>query len=337
MIRARGWIGVLLIVAAGSVYSAWSLFHWWTSPLPIDEATTVIVREGDAVGDIAGRLADAGLLDHPRLLRWTTQFSGLAGSLKVGEYVVKFGDTPERLMSRIVAGEVIAYRFRIVEGARIATVLADLNAHPKIGRTLGGVAPETLLAALGVDAPAGTKHGEGWFFPDTYRFVAGDEDWELLMRAHLKMREELGAAWAGRVVDLPYQTPYEALTVASIVEKETGRTADRADISQVIVARIENDMRLQVDPTVIYGLREAFDGNLTRAHLKEPTPYNTYVHKGLPPTPIGMPGRDSLRAAVHPSGAPYLYFVSRGDGSSEFSTTLEEHLAAVNKYQLKAN
>ena len=333
----RGWIGVLLIVAAGSGYFAWSLFRWWTSPLTVDEPGTVVVREGDTVGDVARRMEQAGLLDHRRRLRWTTQIAGLAGALKVGEYVVTPGDTPQRLMSRIVAGDVISYRFRIVEGARIASVLAALADHPKIGRTLEGVAPATLLAALGVDEEAGTSHGEGWFFPDTYRFVAGDEDRALLMRAHLKMRRELRAAWAGRAADLPYRAPYEALTVASIVEKETGRNADRADISQVIAARLGSDMRLQVDPTVIYGLGEAFDGNLTRAHLRQPTPYNTYVHKGLPPTPIGMPGGDSLHAALHPSGAPYLYFVSRGDGTSEFSTTLEEHQAAVNKYQLQAN
>ncbi len=333
----RGWIGILLIVAAASGYFAWSLYRWWTSPLTVDEPSTVVVREGDTVGDVARRMEQAGLLDQPRRLRWTTQIVGLAGDLKVGEYVVTPGDTPQRLVARIVAGDVISYRFRIVEGARIASVLAALADHPKIGRTLESVAPATLLTALGVDDEAGTSHGEGWFFPDTYRFVAGDEDRDLLMRAHLKMRRELDAAWAGRAADLPYRSPNEVLTVASIVEKETGRNADRADISQVIAARLRSNMRLQVDPTVIYGLGEAFDGNLTRAHLRQPTPYNTYVHKGLPPTPIGMPGADSLHAAVHPSGAPYLYFVSRGDGSSEFSTTLEEHQAAVNKYQLRAN
>ena len=331
----RGWAVALLIVLAGCGYSAWALWHWWTAPFPIDEPGTVFVRPGDSVGEFALRMEAAGLLDHPRRLRWTTGIAGLAGSLKVGEYPVSPGDTPQRLMTRIGAGEVISYRFRIAEGARIAGVLADLGAHPKIAATLAGAAPETLLAALGVDAEAGTSHGEGWFFPDTYRFVAGDEDRDLLLRAHLKMREELAAAWAARAAGLPYRQPYEALTAASIVEKETSRKADRADISQVIAARLESGMRLQMDPTVIYGLGEEFGGNLTRAHLRQPTPYNTYVHKGLPPTPIGMPGRDSLHAAVQPSGAPWLYFVSRGDGTSEFSSTLQEHQAAVSKYQLK--
>ncbi len=334
----RGSVVVLLVVASACAFSALRLYHWWTSPLPVETpGGAVVVRPGDTVGDVARRMQDAGLLDHPNRLRWATEISGLAGSLKVGEYTVEPGDTPRRLMSRIGAGEVIAYRFRIAEGDRIGAVLADLGAHPKVVGTLAGVAPEMLLTVLGVDAEAGTSHGEGWFFPDTYRFVAGDEDRDLLMWAHLKMREELGAAWANRAAELPYRNPYEALIAASIVEKETARQADRADVSQVIAARLRMGMRLQMDPTVIYGLGEAFDGNLTRVHLRQATAYNTYVHKGLPPTPIGIPGRDSLRAAVHPSGAPWLYFVSRGDGTSEFSRTLEEHQAAVVRYQSKAN
>lgn len=332
----RGWIVTLVVLVAACGYSAWYLYHWWRSPLPIERAALVSVQAGDSLSDFAERLVAAGLLNQPQMLRWTTQLTGVAGSLKVGEYAVQPGDTPQQLMSRIVAGDVITYRFRIVEGASIAEVLEDLRRAPKLGQTLGDEGPATLLAVLGVDESVGSSHGEGWFFPDTYRFESGDEDRELLMRAHIKMREELGSAWASRAMDLPYQTPYEALIVASIVEKETGRAADRADISQVVAARIGSNMRLQVDPTVIYGLGAAFDGNLTRADLKRSTPYNTYVHKGLPPTPIALPGRESLHAAVHPSGAPYLYFVARGDGSSQFSTTLQEHLAAVAKYQLRA-
>ena len=335
--RMRVWIAALLVAAAGCCgVLAWYVGHWWSSPLPIAATITISVHRGDVVNDLAQRMVDAGVLDRPGLLRWTTQFKGLAGSLKVGEYTLQPGDTPQRLMARIISGEVVSYRFRIMEGNRIAAVLGDLRAEPKLRHTLGDTAPEALLAGLGIDEVYDSRHGEGWFFPDTYRFVAGDEDRELLMRAHLKMREQLAAAWASRASDVPYRTPYEALIVASIIEKETGRAEDRADISQVIAARFAGNMRLQVDPTVIYGLGESFDGNLTRADLKQPTPYNTYVHKGLPPTPIGLPGRESLHAAVHPSGAPYLYFVSRGDGSSQFSTTLAEHRAAVNKYQLKA-
>ena len=329
----RIWISILLVVAAGCGYLAWYVADWWTSPLPIATTATVSVQAGDTVNDLARRLQDAGALEYPDLLRWTTQLHGLAGSLRVGEYTLKAGDTPQQVIARITRGEVISYRFRIMEGTRLKAVLEGLRAEPKLRQTLRAASPATLLAELGIDGADGSGHGEGWFFPDTYRFVAGDEDRQLLMRAHLKMREELAAAWATRTSELPYRTPYEALIVASIIEKETGRAEDRADISQVIAARFARNMRLQVDPTVIYGLGGSFNGNLTRADLKEPTPYNTYVHKGLPPTPIGLPGREALHAALQPSGAPYLYFVSRGDGSSQFSTTLEEHRAAVNKYQ----
>ena len=222
--------------------------------MPVAETATIRVEAGDTVGDLAERLVDAGLLDSPRLLRWTTQLSGLAGALKVGEYPVLSGDTPQRLLSRLVLGDVISYRFRITEGASVASALADLRTEPKLRQTLGDATPETLLAVLGLDAAAGSSHGEGWFFPDTYRFVAGDEDREVLRRAYRKMRRELDSVWASRAPDLPYSTPYEALIVASIVEKETARAADRAHVSQVIAARFASDMRLQVDPTVIYGL-----------------------------------------------------------------------------------
>ncbi len=332
--RLRVWGGLLLmIVVAGLGTAALYLRHWWTTPLPISEDLVVDVRDGDTVADLAERLRDAGLLELPRLLRWMTRIHGFAGSLKVGEYGLRYGDTPERLILRIVSGEVVSYQFRIVEGVRITDVLKELRAKPKIQQTLKGVAAGDLLAALGVDGEAQTRHGEGWFFPDTYRYSAGDEDRALLMRAHRKMRWELGMVWENRAPGLPYRRPYEALVAASIVEKETGLAADRSHVSQVIAARLDKNMLLQMDPTVIYGLGDGFGGHLTRTHLKTATPYNTYVHKGLPPTPIGLPGRDALRAAVNPSGSPYLYFVSRGDGSSEFSTTLEEHLAAVRRYR----
>ena len=335
MSQRSGWLALLLLAGAVGACLLWYIAHWWNAPLAVTEPVTISVRAGDTAADVADRLADAGLIERPRLLRWSTQLYGLAGSLKVGEYRVQPGDTPQRLMARIVGGDVVPYRFRIVEGTRLAAVLADLRAQPKLANTLGETTAESLMQALGIDSAAGAGHGEGWFFPDTYRFIAGDSDRNLLLRAHRKMREELESAWGSRSADLPYRTPYDMLIVASIIEKETGRAADRADVSQVIAARIRNNMRLQVDPTVIYGLGAAFNGNLTRAHLKQVTPYNTYVHKGLPPTPIALPGREALQAAVHPSGAPYLYFVSRGDGSSQFSKTLEEHRLAVNKYQRK--
>ena len=328
------WL-VVLAVAGALGYGVWHGFLWWNAPLAIEQTASLRVAPGDTMGRVAQRLAAAGVLHRPRLLRWMTRLTGQAGSVQVGEYALQPGDTPRQLVARMVRGEVLHYDFRIAEGIRIAALLAALGRQDKLRQTLGDAAPETLLADLRIAPPdEALRHGEGWFFPDTYRFVAGDSDRSLLLRAHEKMREELAAAWAGHAADLPYQTPYELLIAASIVEKETGREADRAHVSQVLAARLRKGMRLQADPTVIYGLGDAFDGNLTRAHLKQPGPYNSYLHRGLPPTPIALPGRAALRAAAQPSGAPYLYFVARGDGSSQFSATLAEHLAAVRQYQL---
>lgn len=324
-----------MTVAAALGYAVWRSFLWWNSPLAIDQAASFQVAPGDTMGQVAKRLAAAGVLQRPRLLRWMTRLTGQASFVQVGEYALQPGDSPRRLVARMVRGEVLHYDFRIVEGIRVAALLAALGRQGKLRQTLGDAASETLLADLEIAPPDGALgHGEGWFFPDTYRFVAGDSDRSLLLRAHEKMRQELAAAWAERAEALPYQTPYQLLTAASIVEKETGREADRADVSQVLAARLRKGMRLQADPTVIYGLGDAFDGNLTRAHLKQPGLYNSYLNRGLPPTPIALPGRAALRAAAQPSGAPYLYFVARGDGSSQFSATLEEHLAAVRQYQL---
>jgi UPF0755 protein len=196
---------------------------------------------------------------------------------------------------------------------------------------LDGATVHTLLGALGL--PAG--HAEGLFFPDTYQFVRGDSDADILRRAYDRMQTMLNETWTGRDPGLPYATPYEVLIAASLIEKETGREEDRPIISQVFANRLMRKMRLQTDPTVIYGLGNEFDGNLTRVHLRQDTPYNTYVHRGLPPTPIALPGANSLHAAAHPKPGDYLFFVSRGDGTSHFSVSLDEHEQAVRRYQLQ--
>jgi UPF0755 protein len=206
--------------------------------------------------------------------------------------------------------------------------VAALAADPVLERHLEGVDVHTLLEVLGL--PAG--HAEGMFFPDTYRFVRGDSDADILRRAYARMENVLRQAWAERREGLPYETPYEALIIASLIEKETGLESDRSAISQVFVRRLELGMRLQTDPSVIYGVGDTFDGALRRTHLREDTPYNTYRHHGLPPTPIALPGARSIAAALHPAEGEYLYFVSRGDGTSKFSYTLEEHNDAVYRY-----
>ncbi len=338
LFRAAALLGGLLSALAFAAAAVWWIDRWWTAPLALEAPALLVLESGDTVVDLASKIEAAGWLEHTRLLPWIMRFRGDAERLQAGEYRVAVGETLDGLLARLLAGDVVIHSFRIVEGSRIADVLRALGADRRFAQTLGSARPETLLADLGLEmAPLFGAHGEGWFFPDTYSFTAGDQDRSLLLRAHAKMRRELDAAWAGRSPDLPYGNPYEALIAASLVEKETSRTEDRPHVSQVFASRLKRNMRLQADPTVIYGLGEKFDGNLARAHLRQPTPYNTYLRKGLPPTPIALPGRAALAATLHPSGAEYLYFVARGDGSSEFSATLDEHNRAVRKFQLNRN
>lgn len=326
---------VLALVAAAA--SGWLAHRWWRSPLAAAQPTVLTIQPGSTAFGVAADLEAAGLLASARPLPWILSLRGEAERLQAGEYAVLPGDTVRVLMARVVKGEVMRHEFRIPEGRRIAEVLNALRAEARLGQSLAEARPETLLADLGLDLAADASvpsHGEGWFFPDTYHYTAGEDDRSLLLRAHAKMQEELRFAWSQRQPDLPYASPYKALIAASLIEKETSRAEDRAHVSQVLTARLRKNMRLQVDPTVIYGLGAAFDGDLRRADLRRPTPYNTYVHRGLPPTPIALPGREALLAAVRPSGADYLYFVARGDGSSQFSSTLAEHNAAVREFQL---
>ncbi len=337
----RGGLAVLTAALAAALMLAAGVggfaVHWWRSPLSVEQPTALTIEPGSTAFGVAGALQAAGLLDDGRPLPWILRLRGEAKRLQAGEYAVAPGDTAGQLLTRMVEGEVMRHEFRILEGSRVAEVLAALRRQARMGQSLAEARPETLLADLGLDVQAGALgpgHGEGWFFPDTYHFTTGEDDRALLLRAHAKMAAELSAAWSRRTPGLPYGSPYEALIAASLVEKETSRAEDRPHVSQVLVGRLLRNMRLQVDPAVIYGLGDGFDGNLRRADLRRPTPYNTYVHRGLPPTPIALPGREALLAAVRPSGADYLYFVARGDGSSQFSETLAEHNAAVRKFQL---
>lgn len=316
-----------LVVGAGL---GWYFYSWWTTPLDLDNELVVEIAPGQTVGHLGAQLVAGGAPTTVYRMRWIAVLTGQGRAIQSGEYRVERHDSPQSILRRMVDGDVIAYGFRIIEGMRVFDVLADLKATPNLNHALASVDAQSLMTELG----EATRHAEGWLFPDTYHFVGGDTDRSLVMRAYRKMQTELNGAWTGRDAGLPYASPYEMLIVASLIEKETGLESDRADISQVFVSRLHQGMRLQTDPSVIYGLGSSFDGNLTRAHLRQNTEYNTYVHNGLPPTPIALPGRASLLAAAHPSASDYLYFVARGDGSSQFSATLEEHLAAVRKYQL---
>lgn len=304
---------------------------WNRTELPLVEDVRVELAPGQSFAAFAGVLAELGILDHAWLWSAQARLSGAARRVQAGEYWIRVGDTPATVLDRLLRGEVVTYEVKLLEGWTLREVLDSLAAVESLHHELSGADSLTVLGALGL----GEGNGEGLFFPDTYQYQKGASDADILRRAYSKLQAELELAWQARDAGLPYETPYEALIVASLIEKETGRETDRAHIAQVFATRLEIGMRLQTDPSVIYGLGDSFDGNLTRRHLKTDGPYNTYTRRGLPPTPIALPGARSLEAALHPAGGDYLYFVSRGDGTSHFSASLEEHEAAVRKYQLK--
>lgn len=320
----------VLAGAAAALYVA----HWQQAPLTLPAADpqrlVVVLERGEPFARFAWRLHNKGVVAHPRLLTWYARVTGDARRARAGEYAIEQGDSPARLLHKLVAGEVVTYRVKIVEGWTAMQAVDALAQAEALERQLEGVSVHTLLDVLGL--PAG--HAEGLFFPDTYQYVRGDSDADILRRAYRRMETVLQEAWQGRDAGLPYETPYEALIVASFIEKETGRDAERTRISQVFVLRLQRGMRLQTDPTVIYGLGDDFDGNLRRVHLRTPGPYNTYRNRGLTPTPIALPGASSIHAAMHPADTEYLYFVSRGDGTSKFSRSLDEHEEAVRLYQI---
>lgn len=325
------FIITLLAVASVLVVGALFVRAWEDQPLDVDEDVKVILEPGQSFSSFTRRLESNGFIDDAWLWRLTARLNGSARRVQAGEYWIRVGDRPADLMRRLLSGEVVQYEVKLIEGWTLAEALAALATHPDLIHVLSGADEQTVLGMLGL----AEGHGEGLFFPDTYHFEKGATDADILSRAYAKLEAELGEAWETRDAGLPYETPYDALIVASLIEKETGRDADRANIAQVFVSRLNRGMRLQTDPSVIYGVGKAFDGNLTRKHLRTDTPYNTYTRRGLPPTPIALVGQKSLHAAVHPAPGEFLYFVSRGDGSSHFSVSLEEHEAAVRRYQLQ--
>jgi len=318
----------LLFVLALLVAAA---YGWLTQhPLPLpEEPYAFTVRSGASLRSIAHELTGAGVLPADWTLIALARFKGVDRTIKAGNYEIPAGTTMTGLLAKLTQGDVTQTSFTIVEGWSLRDLREALRAEPDITKTVVDLPDAELMRAVG----ASEAQAEGWFFPDTYFFAAGSTDASLLKRAHRTMRERLDAAWASRASGLPINSPYEALVLASIVEKETGHAADRPLIASVLENRLQHGMRLQADPTVIYGIADRFDGNLTRRDLDSDTPYNTYVRDGLPPTPIAFPSQASLDAVLHPPPTPYLYFVSRGDGSSEFSASLVEHNRAVAKYQ----
>jgi UPF0755 protein len=329
--RRRGWIalGVLVGIVAGATAFAdfaWRALH---AELPIPpEGAWLEVGSGMPLRRVTAELAQRNLLEHPLLLDVYARLRGDATRIRAGEYQLLPGLTPRTLIDKLVSGQVYLHQLTIVEGWRFADLLAAVRANTAI-RT-GSLDGAEIMAELGEPG----LHPEGQFFPDTYFFPRGTPELELLRTAHQAMRDHLAKAWDGRDPSAQLRDPYEALILASIIEKETALPAERRLISGVFQQRLKRGMRLQTDPTVIYGIGETFDGNLRRQDLEHDTPYNTYTRAGLPPTPIALPGAASLEAAVQPQATDALYFVAtgRGDGSHTFSATLEEHDRAVRDY-----
>ncbi len=311
--------------------SAWKLYSALEQPLNLATEELLEVPAGSTPTGTFNRLQADGVLEDAFWLRLYWRFNLAGQPLHSGEYRMLPGMTAQGLIGLWQRGEVVQYSLTLVEGWNFRQVRSALSKNDKLEQTLVGLSDSEVMEKLG----HGGVFPEGRFFPDTYSFVRGMSDAELLKKAYERLDEVLAKEWSRRAADLPYTQPYQALIMASLVEKETGVPQERGQIAGVFVRRMRIGMMLQTDPTVIYGLGERYNGKLTRSHLREPTPYNTYTNFGLPPTPIAMVGREAINAALNPVAGSSLYFVARGDGSHVFSDDLDAHNAAVREYQLK--
>jgi len=324
---------IILAILSGGAWAWYDFDRFRGSPVSVEEGGEVYeIPAGTSFGAIASDLERRGIVRSALWLRALARLRGFASRVRSGEYLIASGTKPEALLEQLVAGRVIQHAITFVEGWDFRKVRAALESHPALVPTLEGRTDAQVMEALG----RGGEHPEGQFFPDTYFFPRGTADTRILEISAEKMADVLARQWKSRASDLPLQTPYESLILASIIEKETGLPEERAAIAGVFVRRLEKGMRLQTDPTVIYGLGESFDGDLRRRDLEADTPYNTYTRSGLPPTPICIPGEEAIHAALHPEDGNSLYFVARGDGSHEFSRTLDAHNRAVRQYQLRS-
>jgi UPF0755 protein len=326
--RLLRWSLLLFVVAAaGSAAAVW----WWLQqPLALAaDSAEVSIAPGTSPRSVADKWVAAGVQTRPEFLWLFFRWSGKAPQMRAGTYSIERGVTPPQLLERMLRGESIMEVVRITEGWTFKQMREALAQAPSLKPTTKDMSDAQLMAAIGL---ANTPP-EGRFFPDTYHYSRGATDLSVLRSAQQMLQKKLEAAWAERAPGLALKSMDEALILASIVEKETGTEADRAKVSSVFNNRLRIGMPLQTDPTVIYGLGAAFDGNLRKKDLQTDTPYNTYTRKGLPPTPIALPGGNSIKAALQPAPSKALYFVARGDGSSVFSDNLADHNRAVNKYQ----
>ncbi|ANG62669.1 BCR, YceG family protein [Marinobacterium aestuarii] len=323
-------VGAFLVLLLGAI--AWQRINAYVdSPLPVGEPRTLLIERGQGFNQIVADLETANLVQRPIFLRIYARINGLAHRVKAGEYELEPGLTLRVLLQKMIDGDTLRHFFTVVEGTTFAQLREQLEANTVLLQTLSELDDSEVMAQLGEPE----QHPEGMFLAETYQYLRGMSDLDLLRRARTSLDEALAQAWEKRASELPYESAYEALTMASIIEKETAVAQERPRISGVFVRRLQQGMRLQTDPTVIYGMGAEYKGNLRRSDLVQKTPYNTYAIEGLPPTPIAMVGKDAIEAALNPEAGPWLFFVAKGDGSHHFSARLSEHNSAVRRYQLQ--
>jgi len=318
-----------------SIFLGWfwqSYNHFISTPVNFSQTNTdFTIPSGSSLSSVAHSLESQSIISDASLFLWMIKFRDEETSIQAGEYVIEPDMTPPEIAAIFISGKVKQYPFTIVEGWSFKQLIVALGSDLRLKHSLKGKSSEEIMEIIGHPG----EHPEGRFLPDTYHFPAGTSDKLFLQRAYDAMAKVLQKEWQNRKNGLPYKSPYEALTMASIVEKETGVAHERKQIAGVFVRRMEKKMRLQTDPTVIYGMGDSYKGNLRKKDLKKDTPYNTYRRKGLPPTPIALPGEAAINAALHPHEGKTLYFVAKGDGSHYFSETIEAHNKAVRKYQIR--
>ncbi len=329
----RTALKVLLILVVIAAIGGYGAYHYWQTrlqaPITLDEPMLYEVPPGAGFNRVVDDLEAQGVLADAWAFKLLTRVEpDRVPSLKVGEYSLEPGMSGMQVLDKLASAEVVTYSVTIPEGWTFQQMREALAEAEKLSHASVEMSDDEIMTALGHEG----EHPEGRFFPDTYTYHKGVEDLEILRQANQSMEALLDEVWADRAEDLPIDTPYEALIMASLIERETGAPEERRQIAGVFKRRLERGMRLQTDPTVIYGMGDRFEGNITRADLREATPYNTYVIDGLPPTPIALPGRAALEAAVDPQEGDTLYFVAKGDGTHHFSRTLREHNNAVNRY-----
>jgi UPF0755 protein len=331
--RVLTYAGISLVLALGIAAGGWFFtLDKVGAPLQLPTAERVYeLEQGTTLSGMVRELHREGLIESHLWLRIYARLTFNSGQIKKGEYLLREGMTQRELLQLVRAGKVIQRQFTIIEGWKLDQIRAEIALVDELRHVTKGLSDTEIVAHLGI----AQSSAEGWFYPDTYAYTKGATDLSLLKQSLSRMQEILDREWSGRQGDLPYQSPYEALVLASVIEKETGMESDRDKIAAVFVRRWQRKIKLQSDPTVIYGMGTHFNGDLRRRDLRMPTAYNTYTNLGLPPTPICSPGQRSIHAALHPANTTSLYFVSRGDGSSQFSDTLEEHNRAVKQFQLE--